>query len=137
MSQNYVTQSNVNLPSIDIETKLFGWYKDSKNNNIISKNWGFNPINPDNVDKVFSNTILGNGDFKSGLMSDSTWLSGDNINYFSNIIQRNSGNKIYYMNLFNDNSGNRLIEININNILDNNMEINTLPYSLRTRTIRH
>lgn len=115
LSQNYVTQSNVNLPSIDIETKLFGWYKDSKNNNIISKNWGFNPINPDNVDKVFSNTILGNGDFKSGLMSDSTWLSGDNINYFSNIIQRNSGNKIYYMNLLNDNSGNRLIEININN----------------------
>lgn len=115
LSENFATQSNISSPSIDITSKLFGWYRDREDNTILSKNNKISPITPDNANELFVNTILGNGDFKSGIMSNSTWLSGDNSNYYANILPN-----IINTNNFNiSKSGNNLrIELKNNSYLD-------------------
>ena len=83
-SLNFATFSNVNLPSIDITTNLFGWYKDFNDEIVYESSYALKPIVLENVSKIFTDTILGNGDFKSGIFNNSTWLSGDNTNYLFN-----------------------------------------------------
>lgn len=80
ISQNFMTSSNFDLPSIDIKSDMFGWYKDNNNITKFSSSYNFLPLNPDNVNGVFVNTVLGNGDLKSGLFNNSEWTSGDMSN---------------------------------------------------------
>ena len=73
--------------SIDIECNKFGYYMDGTNivyiNNILS------PININNINNVFSNQLINNFEYGSGIVINSTWNSGDNINYYNNIIPNN------------------------------------------------
>jgi hypothetical protein len=89
VEENIAIQSNISSPSIDISSELFGWYKE-KNKTILTTKNKISPITPENINELFINTILGNGDFKSGIMSNSTWLSGDNSNYYANILSKNT-----------------------------------------------
>jgi len=93
-SKNYLTESTIDLPSINITSKVFGWFTDE---NSVYQPTRFNklgPITPTNINDVFINTVIGNGDFKSGIMNNSTWLSGDNTNYYNNIISAQSSTNL-------------------------------------------
>ena len=76
--------NSINLPSIDIESNIFGWY------HVNGSNQYFNFITKDNVNGLFQDTYLHDADFKSGLFINSTWVSGDNKNYNRNIIGTSS-----------------------------------------------
>jgi hypothetical protein len=92
VSQNSITQSNYNFPSIDITSNIFGWYENVDGRAIPTSNNIISPINHNNINNIFLNTVIGNGDFKSGLVDSSTWLSGDHTNDYSNIIMKLGSN---------------------------------------------
>jgi hypothetical protein len=112
-SENFATSSNISLPSINISSKLFSWYIDEfgqYRDSIVNK---ISPISPQNVNQLFLNTVIGNGDFKSGVMENSTWISGDNINYSNNIIETLQGG---YLNIIIDvYLGKKILKIKLKN----------------------
>ncbi len=88
LSQNTVTYSNFNYPSIDISSNIFGWYENIDGELVGTSRNRISPIDVTNINNLFKDTILVNGDFKSGVMSDSSWVSGDHTNNYSNVIQK-------------------------------------------------
>jgi hypothetical protein len=92
---NSFTTSNVGLPSIDITTNVFGWYLDGDLSFKPSTEYAISPINNSNVANIFTNTVLKNGNFVSGVIDDSTWISGDHINYSNNQLVKISSSNFY------------------------------------------
>lgn len=86
-SVNQTIQSK-SLPSIDIYSDLFGFYIDANQQYTPTNKNKIKPINSSNVERVFKDTILVNGDFKSGTFENSTWLRGDHTNYQHNLIKK-------------------------------------------------
>ena len=93
--QTVVSNSRLRYSSIDIESDSFGWYFDPNGvktytSDVITKNSGISKIPINQIDRSFVNTYLKPSDFRSGLFKNSTWLSGHNVNYYGNIIKKNS-----------------------------------------------
>jgi len=93
--QTVVSNSRLRYSSIDIESDSFGWYFDPNRvatytSDVITKNSGISKIPINQIDRSFVNTYLKPSDFRSGLFKNSTWLSGHNVNYYGNIIKKNS-----------------------------------------------
>lgn len=74
------TNVSINEPkySIDIIIPDLGYYTDSSINSVVYKT--NNTFNIDSVNNVFTNSVINTGGFNSGLMINSTWNSGYNIN---------------------------------------------------------
>jgi hypothetical protein len=86
--------------SIDIESRVFGWYRDLDVNkdlytfNKVPNGQHFKPdMNPllpiNSVDVVFKNILIKNSNFHSGVFINSKWVSGSLIEDFDQIIQNN------------------------------------------------
>jgi hypothetical protein len=93
--QTVDSNSRLRYSSIDIESDSFGWYFDPNRvktytPEVITKNSGISKIPINQIDRSFVNTYLKPSDFRSGLFKNSTWLSGHNVNYYGNIIKKNS-----------------------------------------------
>jgi hypothetical protein len=94
-SQTVDSNSRLRYSSIDIESDSFGWYFDPNRvktytSDVITKNSGISKIPINQIDRSFVNTYLKPSDFRSGVFKSSTWLSGHNVNYYGNIIKKNS-----------------------------------------------
>lgn len=96
MNANYIASvysnnfeaNDINRASIDIDLgEEIAWYNDGVNN--IYNNQIFKKTT---VEELFTDTILNNSDFKSGLFINSYWKSGSNINDLSNKIKLNGNN---------------------------------------------
>jgi hypothetical protein len=86
----FTTDSKFNLCSIDLDSKVFGYYKSQNNETIRTNNsdLGLSGVPIDFVNQAFLGTYIKPSDFRSGLMIDSRWLSGYNQNYYPNIIRK-------------------------------------------------
>jgi hypothetical protein len=79
--------------SIDIESEAFGWFNNLETNKKqyskfnSDKKSGISKIPIDSFSSTFINNYIKLSDFRSGLFLNSTWQSGSNISYYSNIIQ--------------------------------------------------
>jgi hypothetical protein len=110
-----VTETNdARFCSIDIESEAFGWYYDKfKQQRHYTL---FNTLNESGLSKIpinfissaFVNSYIKISDFRSGLFLNSTWQSGSNIGYYSNIITRNS-------NLISLSGNSNILQVVINN----------------------
>lgn len=104
---NFLVDNPIQLASIDIECNGFGFYYNDTSSNFSSNydlntglsnissyvylnSYCLNPITLKNVSILLSGYSLHDADFKSGVFDNSTWVSGDNLNYYQNIIQKNS-----------------------------------------------
>jgi len=90
-----ISNNDIKYSSIDIESDSFGWYFDPNRVktytfDVINKNSGISKIPIEYIERSFVNTYLKASDFRSGLLKNSTWLSGHNVNYYGNIIKKNS-----------------------------------------------
>lgn len=91
-----VTYSSIDL---DLGQILAHYYQGGSNGNLVVSNPTYSVvettrvINHLNVSTLFSNTVLKNGDFVSGILEGSTWTSGALINRQSNIIESLSNNR--------------------------------------------
>jgi hypothetical protein len=100
---NIFSDNIYNYSSIDIDCAEFGWYERTTQA-VTSLGGGITtpslvlftpvssyvlyPVDRDNVNKLFTNIDIKNSDYKSGYFNNSTWVSGDNINYFNNKINK-------------------------------------------------
>jgi hypothetical protein len=95
------TQNNQQYASIDIDCDLLGWYDSYYLDTLgITTREGYkyvfgyilDRIKIENINTLFTNTYINNADFKSGLLTESTWLSGDNRSYeYNKIVRKTSG----------------------------------------------
>ena len=89
-SVNTIYPNNMLFDSIDIDCQELGYYYDSSGN-VVYLNGNSNilyPITLNNVNNVFLNTYLMDSDYKSGILDNSTWISGGSIGYRQNIINK-------------------------------------------------
>jgi hypothetical protein len=129
---NSLMINKIQQSSIDIECNGFGWYYNdtytnylsniNNNNYVYLNSYNLNPITVLNVNTLLSGYFLHDADFRSGIFDNSTWLSGDNLNYNQNIIQRlgTSTSSSYELNL--------LYNYSYNN-LTLNLDYNPMNYS--------
>jgi hypothetical protein len=96
LSKTQIIETNpIRYSSIDIESDSFAWYSDPNGvktytSDVISNKSGISKIPIEYIERSFINTYLKPSDFRSGLFKNSTWLSGYNVNYYGNIIKKNS-----------------------------------------------
>jgi len=86
--------------SIDIDCREFAYYYSDLETAYVSSfdstkvtyssYYNLSPIGLDNVNNVFLNCLITDGDFRKGVFEGSKWVSGGNINYQSNRILRPS-----------------------------------------------
>lgn len=72
----------------DLETAYVSSFDSTKVT--YSSYYNLSPIGLDNVNNVFLNCLITDGDFRKGVFEGSKWVSGGNINYQSNRILRPS-----------------------------------------------
>ena len=92
---SFTTQYTLNqtkYSSIDIDLGIALAYYINASSGIITYLNPSSLITINNVSNLFSNTILNNSSFNSGLLLNSTWESGDNFNNISNQIQLSGNN---------------------------------------------
>lgn len=97
-SENSVVSTPFPFSSIDIDCGEFGFYYDGSVSEYVSgfdlskiryvPAYSLSPIRVENVNNVFLNTLLDNGDFRKGTFESSKWVSGGNVNYLSNKIKK-------------------------------------------------
>jgi len=105
---NIIREEKNPLSSIDIDSSLFGYYINIDNISdpnylglSITKTEKFSWINEsfkgtiktvqdifDRANDLFKDTTIKNSDYISGYMNNSQWLDGDNVNFYSNILDR-------------------------------------------------
>ena len=108
---NIIREEKNPLASIDIDSSLFGYYISDDFNvddfNVdylrlnITKTGEFSWINEsfkrtiktiqdifDRANDLFKDTTIKNSDYISGYINNSQWLDGDNVNFYSNILDR-------------------------------------------------
>jgi len=96
-----VENNGINLSSIDIESEIFGWYKDTLDGNKLKYSRSDSPMVKlpiNSMSSLFVNNYIKASDIRSGLFVNSTWQSGYNLNYYSNRIRKSPNNNliIYY-----------------------------------------
>lgn len=99
---NSVIENTINYSSIDIECKEFGYYYNDLESNyttsidynkfIYMNYYNLGEIRVNNVNNIFLNCFISNGDFRKGVFENSKWISGVNINNESNKILREDNN---------------------------------------------
>ena len=92
---SFTTQYTLNqtkYSSIDIDLGIALAYYINASSGVITYLNPSSLITINNVSNLFSNTILNNSSFNSGLLLNSTWESGDNFNNISNQIQLSGNN---------------------------------------------
>ena len=85
---NNIISNNYNFSSIDIDCDVFGYYVNNSGVIQYLNNYSLGPLNVSNINKLLANNYIQNGDFKSGVIDNSKWINGSNINYNQNIIKR-------------------------------------------------
>jgi len=84
------TQSMSNYCSIDIDSKIFGWYRSLSSQDTFTDNSKliFKGMSVKDVPIFFKGNNIKTSDFRSGVMVNSKWISGYNINPFNFIIRK-------------------------------------------------
>lgn len=89
-TNNLFSSTNV-YSSIDIDLgQYLAFYKNVSNNTYTYINNSI-VLSRENVQNLFSNTSITNSDFKNGVLNNTTWTGGSNVNYPSNKIQVANG----------------------------------------------
>lgn len=111
--------NGISNASIDIDLgSALAYYKNTSTNLITYLNPS--PITLNTVSNLFSNILISNSNFETGLLVNSTWKNGDHINDLSNRILINSSNSLQISPLLGSTNS---IYVNVSNNLFNKYDI--------------